>query len=119
MGRTGIGETPPPLTGVPLLVGLQPAAFSMTALSFPAESTDSIPSCKKPTTVPVTLQMPPGQRSSVAPPITSYTGTVTTESLRLILATFLRAELGLLSPPVIVTGAPGLKMSCPEPSPLV
>ena len=43
-----------------------------------------------------------------------------TESLRLMLATFLRAELGLLLPPVMVTGAPGVgvKMSCPAPSPV-
>src|SRR5581483_1991746 len=111
--RTGIGETPPPETGVPL-VEPQPTAFMTIARSGPAWRTRAIPNCRNPTivTVPFTHPVPHGVNI----------GTVTTESLRLILFCPCSPGSGLLSPPSIGIGEPAVqagrgallqKVSCP------
>ena len=56
--RTGMGETPPPETAVPPAAGLQPATFMITPSICPFQACCRqtfcvIPSCKKPTIVPV------------------------------------------------------------------
>jgi len=96
---------PAPVIGVPVLAGSKQAAFKITESTFVSPVTGSvkmslIPSCRNPTIG----KGPPGIDGRLK------TGTVTTESLRLMLLTCRKAGLGLLAPPVMVVPR---KKSCP------
>jgi len=98
---------PAPDIGVPALLGSQPATFNTTAGMSPA-TMDWIPSCKKPAICKSTVPLHVGPAGQL------NTGTVTTESLRLMLDASLIKGFGLLEPPAIVTGGPVIvKVSCP------
>jgi hypothetical protein len=103
--RTGMAETPPPETGVPVDAPLPTTFITITrrgpgGVTSLALVTSKIPNCKKPTIVTESF-LQPGTAQGL------NNGTVTTESLRLMLFCPRSSGSGLLSPPVIVIGEPG------------
>src|ERR1700693_632524 len=98
-----MGVTPLPDTAVPDPAGSHPIAFKMTASMSASGETYWMPNCRNPITCAGGPAEQDGWQRSVTP---SKIGTVTIESLRLMLFTFCKAVFAFDCPPLMRTGAP-------------